>query len=106
MSLRDLHVATSDAVACRRWLRRQGLLSMQMQCGWCGSVMEERPYSHSKDGIVWCCPSRDCRATSSIRKRLFFERSHLPLDKLLDLTSLWCLDVSNKDIEQQVCVTC
>jgi len=78
---------------------------MQLQCARCGSVMEEWPYGHSKDGIVWRCPSRDCRATSSIRKGSFFERSHLALHQLLDLTSLWCLEVSNKDIEQQVCVT-
>jgi len=36
-----------------------------------------------------------CQGTSTL-----FERSHL-LDKLLDLTSFWCLDVANKDA---VCV--
>jgi len=48
------HRNYSDLRKCRRWLRVYGLLSPQIMCGKCGSLMDERPYSRSQYGTASC----------------------------------------------------
>jgi len=43
-----------------------------------------------------------CRATTSVRKGSFFERSHLPVHQLLELMYLWAYDVPQVEAQVQV----
>jgi len=56
-----------------------------MQCPRCYTPMEEKDYGRVVDGKIWRCPPKQCRATDSLRKWSFFERSNLPLTKLTDI---------------------
>jgi len=102
ITLRDIHDATASQDQCIAWMRANGLLSGQMNCPKCGAIMTERPYARIQEGIAWRCQVRQCRATASIRRGSFFERSQLPLKKLLDVISYWALEMSNDNIEHQV----
>jgi hypothetical protein len=99
ISMRELVLATSDHDQC---LRANRLLAVNMQCSSCGSVMHQCPYSRSIDGSTWRCPQQGCRKIANLRKGFFFERSYLPLSKLLDLVYWWSLELPNGDTEQQV----
>jgi len=105
LSLHDFHVVTATDVDCRGWLRANGLLAIGMQCGQCGSIMEEKVYSRVADGVIWRCPPRQCRATISIRKGSFFEASHLPLRTLADVIYYWCMELPNTQMTLQVGVS-
>jgi len=85
VTMRDLHLVTSTEDACRQWLKGRGLLAANMQCPHCNTVMQERTYNRVLDGVVWRCPSQQCRATVSVRRGSFFQNSNLPLTKLTDL---------------------
>jgi len=79
-----------------------GLLADRMNCPRCGTVMQEKVYNRVMDGCIWRCPPKICRATVSTRKGSFFEKSHLPLTKLLDLLYYWSMDLSNAEAQFQV----
>jgi len=102
ITLRDMHIATATEADCRRWLRGQRLLAANMQCQRCYTVMEEKDYGRVLDGRIWRCPPKQCRATVSLRKGSFFERSNLPLTKLTDMIYYWAMEISNAEAECQV----
>jgi len=102
LTLREFHAATHTEEDCRGWLRRNRLLPINMACPRCNTVMEERQYSRVSDGIIWRCPPKQCRATVSVRKGSFFEKSHLPLTKLCDLLYYWSIDVNMAETQFQV----
>jgi len=102
LMLRDFHAAKLTEEDCRGWLRRNGLLAVNMACLRCNSVMEEQQPSRVSDGIIWRCPPKQCRATISVRKGSFFDKSHLPLTKLCDLIYYWSMDVTMAETQLQV----
>jgi len=104
LMLREFHSATLTEEDCRGWLRRNGLLAVNITCPRCNSIMEERQYSRVSHGVIWRCPPKQCRATVSVsvRKDSFFEKSHLPLTKLCDLLYYWSIDVSVAETQFQV----
>jgi hypothetical protein len=71
-----------------------------MQCRNCMTPMVEGTYSKVAEGVVWRC--RGCRATTSLRKGSFFDRSKLPLTKLADLVYYWSMEVTNLESVSQV----
>jgi len=76
-----------------------------MQCPHCNTVMQERLYTRVLDGVVWRCPTQQCRATVSVRRGSFFsQNSNLPrpLTKLTDLIYYWSVDMKNAEAEFQV----
>ena len=54
------------------------------------------------DLVTWRCPSQACRATTSIRKGSFFDRSHVPLKSLLDFLYYWSIELPNVEIQHQL----
>jgi len=71
-------------------------------CPRCNMMMKELVYSRVSDGAIWHCPSKNCRATVSVRKGSFFQSSHLLLTKLTDLTYFWSMEMSNNHVECHV----
>jgi len=105
ITLRDFHVLTRSEDDCRQWLRANRLLPVAMMCPKCHHGMEERIYNRVSDGLIWRCPPKQCRATVSIRRGSFFEKSHLPLTKLCDLLYYWSMDLNNVETQYQVYVS-
>jgi len=64
--------------------------------------MVEREYQRVSDKVTWRCPPKNCRTTTSIRKGSFFERSGLPLDKLIDLIYYWSLELPHAAIQNEL----
>ena len=73
LTLRELHLATPTVPATFGWCRQNGLLAAAMECDTCApvngarSMMEQRPYTRSVDGVIWRCPRRDCRLMTFIQ---------------------------------------
>ena len=68
-----------------------GLLARNMQCQRCGGPTEERMYTCVTDGVTWRCSAQQRIMTTSIRTGIFFQKSHLPLQKKLDLLYYWSI---------------
>jgi len=64
--------------------------------------MVEREYQRVADKVTWRCPPKNCRTNTSIRKGSFFERSGLPLDKLIDLIYYWSLELPHVAIQYEL----
>jgi len=64
--------------------------------------MVEHEYQRVSDKVTWRCPSKNCRTNTSIRKDSFFERSGLPLDKLIDLIYYWLLELPHVAIQHEL----
>ena len=52
-------------------------------------------YTRVADGV-------NCRVTTGIRKGSFFEKSHLPLQKALDLLYYWSIEMPAQDTQLHV----
>lgn len=65
-----------------------GLLARSLTCLKCRISMKIKPFERSCDKFAWRC--KKCRATKSIRDGSWFSRSHLPLQTILQITSMWC----------------
>ena len=102
ITLRELHARTVRDADCRMWMRQNGLLAVNMVCRRCGNQMAERSYDRVADLVTWRCPSQACRATTSVRKGSFFERSHVPLKSLLDFLYYWSIELPNVEIQHQL----
>ena len=76
------------------WLRRRGLIASQKTCRKCDSNMHFRAKSNVTDGFVWCCKRKGCKTIVSARDGSFFEKSKLPMSKLLHCIYLWTLETS------------
>jgi len=101
-TIRDYHAATTTELDCKQWMRAQGLLARNMQCQRCGGPTEEKVYTRVADGVTWRCPAQQCRATTGIRKGSFFEKSHLSLQKALDLLYYWSVEMPAQDTQFHV----
>jgi len=102
ITMRELCSATDTKVKCWQYLRSNNLLASVMQCSRCGSAMREEAYGRSEDSVIWRCPRRMCRRTTSIRKGSFFEGAHIPLQKLVEVIYWWTLDFPNAEVQLQV----
>ena len=74
------------------WCRLYGLLAVSLMCTTCNVPCIEGAYIRAVDGRVWRCPRQQCRASFSIRKGSFFEKSHLHLWQILSLTYCWSIE--------------
>ena len=99
VTMHELHLETSTEDACRQWLRGCSLLADNMQCPHCNTVMQERMYTRVLDGVVWRCPSLQCRATISVQRGSLLQNSNL---HLMDLIYYWSVDMKNTEAEFQV----
>ena len=64
---------------------------MQQRGRKCDSDMRFGGMSGVTDGFVWRCKRKDCKTTVSVRDGSFFEKSKLPISKLLHCIYLWAL---------------
>ncbi len=64
-----------------RWLQRTGLLADECRCDKCDVYCNLCERKRNKDGLSWRCPSR--RHEYSIRRNSFFERSHFPIEDIV-----------------------
>ena len=64
------------------------LLTRSLNCVKCNVDMTIKPFERSCDKYAWRC--KKCRATKSVRVGSWFSRSHLPLQTILQITSMWC----------------
>jgi len=101
---REVLSAVDTPENCRQYLRQNNLLAavMVINCARCGAVMHEARNVRVEDAVVWRCPERRCRKTTSVRKGSFFEGAHLPLQKLIELVYWWAINVSHGEAQSQV----
>lgn len=65
-------------------------------------------YSRAVDLVIWRRTVKRCKRTFSIRKRSFFEKSHLELWQIIGITYIWCRTagsscaLSYKDIKHEL----
>ncbi|XP_023243634.1 uncharacterized protein LOC111641662 [Centruroides sculpturatus] len=99
--LQDLFLVTQNKQESIRWAMDNGLLKKQRICenGRCVGVNAMRLEETDRtDGLVWrCSAGRACRKKISIRKDSFFENSHLPVSKILQLAYLWAFQLDKQD---------
>ena len=76
------------------WLQQRGLIASQKTCRKCDSDMRFGAKSNVTDGFVWRCKRKGCKTTVSARDGSFFEKSKLPMSKLLHCIYLWALETS------------
>jgi transposase-like protein len=81
------------------WCARHRLLANSRVC-LCGTQCTLVNYGGHIDGKRWCCPS--CKSTIFLRRGSFFERSHLPLNKLLMIIYFWSHRASLTFISEQL----
>ena len=61
--------------------------------------------SNVTDGFVWRCKCKGCKTTVSARDGSFFEKSKLPMSKLLHCIYLWALETSIVSATAQLAVS-
>ena len=94
-------IFSSDPVAVPDYLVECKLLPESCECIHCNKpmVLRKRPTKDTTDGYGWQCIYGQCpkRLTRTIRAGTFFEKSRLPLAKLLYLMYLWSQDTMVKN---------
>ncbi|XP_067124164.1 uncharacterized protein [Centruroides vittatus] len=99
--LQDLFLVTQNNRESIQWAMDNGLIKNQRICenGRCVGANAMRLEETDKtDGLVWrCSAGRICRKKISIRKDSFFENSHLPVSKILQLAYLWSFELDKQD---------
>ena len=86
------------------WLQQRGLIASQKTCRKCDSDMRFGAKSNVTDGFVWRCKRKGCKTTVSARDGSFFEKSKLPMSKLLHCIYLWALETSIVSATAQLAV--
>ena len=87
------------------WLQQRGLIASQKTCRKCDSDMRFGGKSNVTDGFVWRCKRKGCKTTVSARDGSFFEKSKLPMSKLLHCIYLWALETSIVSATAQLAVS-
>ena len=87
------------------WMQQRGLLASQKTCRKCDSDMRFGVKSGVTDGFVWRCKRKGCKTTVSVRDGSFFEKSKLPISKLLHCIYLWALETSVISATAQLAVS-
>ena len=87
------------------WLQQRGLIASQKTCRKCDSDMRFGGKSGVTDGFVWRCKRKGCKTTVSPRDGSFFEKSKLPMSKLLHCIYLWALETSIVSATAQLAVS-
>ena len=96
---RDLEEANPDAVIA--WCQRHGLLASAKLCPNCNNTME-LANRDGNDGKRWICP-RPCNTRLSIRHGTFFERSNLPIRKIIIFVYWWAYElISFKQVKHEI----
>ena len=87
---RMLTVATLTPAATIDWCQQHGLIARPLNkfCPNCGNQMNMNAGGKTLDNCRWRCP-RPCRKELSIRHGTFFEKSKLPLSKIIDIIYYW-----------------
>ena len=91
-------ISANDNLRIIRYFQQRQLLAMGMDCGQCHRPMELRP-KQVKDGFAWFCVNARCvnrHNIKSVRDSSFFQKSHVPLAKHLQLIYLWSQDAPVK----------
>ena len=99
-TLVTLHEATSTNARCLEWLARRCLLKDEMICNICNINFSFIVFAEGIDRMRWKCPT--CNKRKSVRDGSFFEKSKLPLHKLLKIAYLWSLATSQQTVGREV----
>ena len=82
----------NDPIQLAAKLRYYNILKSTVYCSSRGCRREMRAEKHNNaDGYIWRCGT--CRKTRTIRAGSYFERSKLPLKKLVLLAYCWAYDI-------------
>ena len=90
-----------------QWCIENQLIVDKMTCSECGKVMNLKPTTDRLDGYVWICRRRiggnkEHRVEHSIRSGSIFEGSNLSISEILQILYWWSIDLSQKQIQQQM----
>ncbi|CAG2245204.1 unnamed protein product [Mytilus edulis] len=80
------------------YMMDNGLLKKEMTCTHCASDMNLCKRKDISDSLQWKCPA--CLLTSSIRRSSIFEKSKLPLRKLMELVYYFGIDLQIYEVEK------
>ena len=98
MEFSDLLVILGSFQNIFNFFVSQKLLVSCQQCSRCGCNMELTETTRVKDGYMWRCTNKRCRAWLSIRSGSFFEGSNIMLSSWLHLMFLWAIQISGSRI--------
>ncbi|XP_023209731.1 uncharacterized protein LOC111612724 [Centruroides sculpturatus] len=100
-----LFLVTQNSRETIQWAMDNGLIKKHRNCenGRCAGVNVMRLEEvASTDGLIWrCSAGTACRKKISIRKDSFFERSHLPIAKIIQLAYMWAFEIDKQDFIQR-----
>ena len=76
---------------CIQWLARRCLLHNSVNCNNCGNQATLNRYKQHVDGYRWMC--NECNFTASVKAGSWFAKSHMSLQKLIQLTYFWAAEM-------------
>lgn len=86
-----------------KWLAKRRLLRNTALCDICKNPASFTHYANGIDKFRWKCTG--CSWTKTIRYNSFFAMSHVSLQKLIQLTYFWALDMPLHAIERELQLT-
>ena len=86
----------STKIQTLEWLARRRLIKNEVLCATCQQPARLTAYVQGTDGYRWKCYRHNF--TQSVRHGSFFTRSHLGLDKLVQLLYMWAMDFQQDQI--------
>lgn len=82
------------------WLAKRRLLHNMALCEICNNPATFNHYDNGIDKFRWKCSG--CNWTQSVRHNSYFSKSHVSLQKLIQLTYFWALDMPMHIIEDEL----
>ena len=96
LTMVQLGVETRTIETTYQWCARHRLIMNSSHCGTCNVDMSLTKLTRCNDGYRWHC--RGCGKYTSVRAGSFFQRSHLPIAKLIIFIYGWVKDRPLHDI--------
>lgn len=94
-----------DDAACVKFFQKHGLLRDTMECPQCNTGMVIEKTDTCQDQSRFRCQGKECRITMTVRKGSLFERSHLSLPQLVTILYGWALELPQRQVAYEGCVT-
>ena len=88
----DIVEATTDELSCLQFLATRKVINNEYLCNLCGNPSSFMKYTQGVDKYWWQCSL--CHQSKSVQVDSFYAKSHLPLKQLIDMSYMWCKNVS------------
>jgi transposase-like protein len=98
-----LITAIADKLECIKWLARRRLLVNVFNCAHCGEASTLNVYQQHVDGYRWKC--NPCNSTASIKTESWFARSHVSLQKLVQMMYFWSSEMPMHLVKREIGVS-